>query len=613
LADIRLTPYQSLSQALLYPDSQIVFQKWNAFSRVDVIQSQGIRSAPGLSMAYPGGPPPQVGLTVDGQNLSPITPIPSTEAEFADYLPPALAYQLRPHADVLIIEPGGGLAVLTALRGGAHSVTAVQSNPAVVNSVRGWGGELYADPRVSVVVDDPRSYLRREKRRFNVIVLPLTDSFRPVTAGAYALGEEYRYTVEAFMDLQDHLAPDGLLVAERWTQLPPTESLRLWGMAVEALRQRGVGEPGAHLIALRSFQTSLVIAGQTPLGVDEVRRVHDFADTRQFDLIWSPALSTIQGLDVSDTPSSNDLETLQNAGVNFYNVVSGAPYFQSFAGLLTAPDPASFYAEYPYAVAPATDDQPFFFHFFKWRQTPEVIAALGKTWQPFGGTGYLVLVLLLGLVLLLSGGLILLPLALGRKFQIEKQRTNLPRLTLLFLLYFSLLGVGFLFVEIPLLQRFIGYLGQPAYAFATVVGALLVASGLGSRYLAERIWPPLGMALLGGLVFVYPALLPSLFQKTFGLPLSGRIAIAALALAPLGLLMGTPFPQGLAVVRQYAPKLLPWIWAVNGCASVVSAVLAPMVAISLGFRVVMMVGAAAYLGALLCLGRAWGIPILARG
>jgi hypothetical protein len=168
-------------------------------------------------------------------------------------------------------------------------------------------------------------------------------------------------------------------------------------------------------------------------------------------------------------------------------------------------------------------------------------------------------------------------------------------------------------VEIPLLQRFIADLGQPAYAFATVVGALLVASGLGSRYLAHRIWPPLGMVILGGLVFVYPALLPPLFQVTFGLPLAGRIATAALVLAPLGLLMGTPFPQGLAVARQHAPSLLPWIWAVNGCASVVSAVLAPMVAISLGFRVVMMVGAAAYLGALLCLGRSWGISIRSRG
>ncbi len=607
-ADIRLTPYQSLSQALLYPGSRIASQKWNAFSRVDVIQSQGIRSAPGLSMAYPGGPPAQVGLTVDAQNLSPITAIEPSQADFADYLPPALAYRLRPQADVLVIEPGGGLAVLTALRGGARSVTALHSNPAVAAAVQKWGADLYQDPRVTVVVDDPRSYLRREDRHFDVVILPLTDSFRPVTAGAYALGEEYRYTVEAFAELYEHLKPDGLLVAERWLQLPPTESLRLWGIAVEALYRTGAGDPGAHLVALRSFQTSLVLASRQPFTTDELRQIHDFATARQYDLVWSPSLRNVKGL--AEDWSGEELHTL---GVNRYSVISDAPYFRTFAGLLATPDSAQYYADYRYAVEPPTDDRPFFFHFFKWGQTPEVIAALGKTWQPFGGSGYLVLLMLLALVLLLSGVLILLPLAVGYRSQgsvSANQRTSKTKFAGRFLIYFSLLGLGFLFVEIPLLQRFIVYLGQPAYAFAVVVGALLVASGLGSRYLTDRIHPPLGLGLLAALIFVYPVLLPPLFEITFGLPLAGRIVVTALALAPLGTLMGTPFPQGLAVAHRYAPSLLPWIWAVNGCASVVSAVLAPMMAISLGFQMVMFIGAAAYLSALLSLGRFWGLSIL---
>jgi hypothetical protein len=294
-------------------------------------------------------------------------------------------------------------------------------------------------------------------------------------------------------------------------------------------------------------------------------------------------------------------EELQRLGINRYNVVSGAPYFHTFTGLLEASDPSRFYADYPYAVAPPSDDRPFFFHFFKWRQTPAILASLGKTWQPFGGSGYLVLVLLLALVLLLSGGLILLPLVIGHKS--PRSTLRAPRSTLRYLLYFSLLGLGFLFVEIPLLQRFIVYLGQPAYAFAVVVAALLVASGVGSRYLADRIRPPLGLATLAVLVFLYPVLLPLLFEATFGLPLAGRMALTGLALAPLGLLMGTPFPQGLALARQSASDLLPWIWAVNGCASVISAVLAPMIAIDLGFGVVMLIGAGAYLGALISISR----------
>jgi hypothetical protein len=135
---------------------------------------------------------------------------------------------------------------------------------------------------------------------------------------------------------------------------------------------------------------------------------------------------------------------------------------------------------------------------------------------------------------------------------------------------------------------------------------------LGSLVLAERIRPSLGLAILVALVFAYLALLPPLFRLTFGLPLAGRIIVTALVLAPLGLLMGTPFPQGLAVARRHAPDLLPWIWAVNGCASVVSAVLASMVAISFGFRAVMLIGAVAYLGALLSLSRYWKVSLTPR-
>jgi len=158
-------------------------------------------------------------------------------------------------------------------------------------------------------------------------------------------------------------------------------------------------------------------------------------------------------------------------------------------------------------------------------------------------------------------------------------------------------------VEIPLLGKFIVYLGQPAYAFAIVVSGLLVASGAGSRWLSPRLSLRLSLVLLVGLTLTYPLLLTPLFQLTFGLPLLGRAVVAWLALLPLGVCLGLPFPQGLAVAGRQAPGLIPWLWAVNGCASVVSAVLAPMLALDLGFRLVMLLAALAYLGALAAGGR----------
>jgi hypothetical protein len=484
------------------------------------------------------------------------------------------------------------LAVLTALQNGAGAVTVIQSNHTVAEAVghyfAGFTDDLYHDPRVTLVVDEPRSFLRRTDHQFDLILLPLTDSFHPVTAGAYTLNEDYRYTVEAISDALNHLRPNGLLLIERWLQLPPTESLRLWGTAAAAMRLAlerqppSTGEanslittvPARHLLALRSLQTSLVGLARTPLSAQELATIRTFAAERQFDLVWLP--------------------DIQAAETNRYSILAEPVYYRTFADLLTTPDPATFFATYPYAVAPATDDHPFFFHFFKWSQTPQIIQSLGKTWQPFGGSGYLVLVVLLALVLVFSAILILLPL-LWRKSKDRESSSFIPQpSSFRSLLYFALLGLGFLFVEIPLLQRFILYLGQPAYAFAVVVTALLLASGVGSGYLSRRLSLRAALPLITLLTILYPILLPYLFDATLRLPFAGRVGVTGLALFPLGALLGVPFPRGLTLVGRSTPALAPWVWAVNGCASVISAVLAAMLALTWGFSVVLWSAALAY-------------------
>jgi hypothetical protein len=220
---------------------------------------------------------------------------------------------------------------------------------------------------------------------------------------------------------------------------------------------------------------------------------------------------------------------------------------------------------------------------------------MGRTWQPWGGSGYLVLIALLIVAVVASGVLILLPLALRRR-QGERQRPVGRVLT-----YFGLLGLGFLFVEIPLLQRFVLFLGQPIYAFTAVVAALLLFSGLGSLA-APRVSPRRTLPLLAAAILLYPLLLPLLFQALMGAPLAVRLLSTGLSLAPLGLLMGIPFPAGLAWLARQAPGLVPWAWAVNGCASVLASIVAAMIALSAGFSWVLVGAAVAYGGAWLALG-----------
>lgn len=589
----RLSPYKALLVLAQAPDARHVRTDWDATARVDVIESSSIHSMPGLSLLAPVGPPPQAGLLLDGDNLMPITglaPESRQAALLADYMPNGLAYHLRPGARTLVIEAGTGLDVLLALAAGATHVTAVEDNALVIETVRNlyreFTGGLYTHPRVTVVNQSGRVFVRgATPGRFNLVIVALTDPYRPVTSGAYSLTENYLYTVEAFGDYVRVLDGDGLLVVTRWLQTPPSECARTFGTMAAALAASG-RNPADHLIAFRTLRTLTVIAGTRPFAPGEIETVRAFLTRRGFDGVYYPGIRPDE--------------------INRYNVLAEPVYHRLFVELLN--DPATTYATYRFDIRPPTDDRPFFFHYFTWQQTPEVLATLGRTWQPFGGSGYFVLVALLVLVGLASAVLIVAPLLLaGQRWTTvsdpgpanrelhPRPRAGLPRWRVF--VYFACLGLAFLFVEIPLAQRFILVLEQPVTALAVVLFAILVFSGLGS--LTVRRWRlGWGLAALVLLIAVYPPMVQHLSALALRWPEAGRIGITVLALAPLGYLMGLPFAGGLQVLGARNAALVPWAWAINGSFSVVSAVLAVLLALAWGFSVVLWLGALAYAGAL---------------
>lgn len=572
--EIRLSPYKSLSQMERFPDARVVFSRWNAYSRVDVLQSASIHAAPGLSLGYLGALPPQRGLFVDGDGLSGIVNGGDLTA-LADALPASLAYRLRPGARTLVFEPRGGLDVHLALQTGAASVTVVESNDLTVEAVRTFGGRLYDDPRVTPLVASGRSYLRRNPARYDVIHLALTGGYRAVTSGAYSLSEDYLLTQQAFADYLTHLNDGGLLIVSRWLQAPPSESLRAWALAVAAVEKSGVAHPAQQLAAIRGWATSTILVKNGEWTAQEIRTIKDFCAARSFDLVYYPGMT--------------------EAEANRFAILEQPIYHRAFTDLLTAAGRDRFYDDYPFAIRPPTDDRPFFFHFFTWQQTPAILATLGQTWQPFGGSGYLVLVALLALAALASAAFILLPLALRRSEPLAGSKA--PAFA-----YFALLGLGYLFVEIPLMQRFILFLDHPIYAFAAVLFSLLLSSGLGSA-LAARLPLRRTLLLLFVAVLLYPLVLPLGFDRLLGWPLAARLAATVAALAPLGFLMGVPFPRGIALIEQQSPDLIPWAWGINGCASVIASVLAAMLALSAGFAWVLFAGGACYALALVVTAR----------
>jgi len=561
----RLSPYKDLSAALRYPGSEVVATSWESSVRIDQVSSQGIRSVPGLGFGWGGAPPPQAGITFDGDDLSPAPLVGPDEAAFASHVINWSGFALRPGGDVLVLEPRGGLDVLIALAAGAATVTAVESHGPAIDAARAAGAPVYDDVRVEVVIDEARTFVERSDDQFDVVDIALTAPYRPVTSGAYSLAEDYGLTAQAFDAYLEMLRPGGIVTAMRWLQTPPSETIRLVALAAGAVERAG-GRPSDSLIVLRGYSTAVVLVRPDGFDTAEVADVVAFASRERFDIVAAPGI----------------------APTNSFNILPDDQYARLTANVLTAPE--ELFATYDFDIAPPDDDHPFFTHFFKWSQAGEVLDTIGRTWQPFGGAGFFVLLALLGLSVAGAALLIMGPLLLMNR-SIEGR--NSAGMRLWTVAYFGMLGLGFLLVELPLVQQYILLIGRPTTALAVVLFAILLAAGVGSMLSQRMPWRATAF-LLPVVALAYPLLVEWVSELLLPMPLLVRMAAGAAALVPLGFLMGVMFPRGIAALEQVAPQLVPWAWGINGTASVIAAATAALLALTWGFQLVVTLGAACY-------------------
>jgi len=304
--------------------------------------------------------------------------------------------------------------------------------------------------------------------------------------------------------------------------------------------------------------------------------VRAFCAARSFDVAWYPGITRDES--------------------NRYNRLRDA-WFHDAAEALLGGEGERFLDDYKFNLHPASDDQPYFFHFFKWRTLAEVMQLRERGGAPLTDAGYLVMVATLAQAVVASLLLILLPIWVYQR-RINPAKQGVPRSMVM--AYFFILGLAFLFIEIAFIQKFLLFLHHPLYAIAVVLSSFLVFSGLGSAWLG-RVSPDnrgklLSQAVTAIVVLgtVYLLSLGLLLEQLATLPDVMRILISVFLIAPLAFCMGMPFPLGLARLADYAPELIPWAWAINGCASVISAVLAALLAIHLGFTTVIAVALALY-------------------
>jgi len=573
------TPLLRVAYAKGRVEPKPLYEKWNLFSRISVYGDPRQATPPmgwGFSPLAWRAPrfTPQMELLIDGTAGTVITAYhgDTHDVDYLRYDITNLAHYLRPAGRVLVVGAGGGRDVLSALVFGQASVTGVEINNNILEAVNGrfgdFSGHLDRDPRVRFVNDEARSYLARSDERFDLLQISLIDTWAATAAGAFVLSENSLYTVEAFSLFLDRLAPRGLLSVSRWYfRDQPAEFMRLVSLATASLERRGVRDPRRHLAAVRRiFDRS---DGRGPEGVGTL-------------LVSRDALSEADVAEVRRVASELQFEDCLDPGQSLD---------PTLARIADGGDVSALLDSLPLDIAPPTDDRPYFFHMLRLRdifgaRAPdqgsmsfnlEAVRALGS--------------LLVG-VFALTLACIVAPLLLAA------ERPRLRAHGALFV-FFIAIGLGYMLIEIAQVQRLVVFLGHPSYGLTVVLCTLLFASGLGSLASARvaaraRMAFPALLAVLA----LAGAVTPKVAAACAGASTPLRIACAILLVFPAGFAMGMPFPLGMrAAHRAGAPA--PWLWGLNGAASVLASVLAVVVAMTAGIAAAYWCGVACYLTAAL--------------
>lgn len=555
--------FKRLYQNMTEEDEKIwEFSEWNTISRIDVIVGR-LNSGKKIIDVE------QRNIFIDGDAWTTMItsrfwqqPIDRDKAAFSG--PVGYPYFFEDGLDsALIIGTGGGVDVGIALRAKAKYIDTVEINPTtyrlMLEDYRDRTNNLVGQPEVHAYNEEGRSFVRRTERKYDIIVMTGIDTFAAINSGAYVLSENYLYTIEAMTDYLGHLTDRGILNITRW--LHRAETPRLFVVCYEALRGMGFEHPERHII-MNARSRATIMVRLTPFTEEEIQAYGDHLSERKAMLLYPP---------------HEKHET--HAIIEKYVERRIAGTHGEFLDLLT------------YDITPVTDDSPFFFHYDKPSRWLSVMHE--RTLEDFvrGHWPSFTLFSLFGLTFVTVLVFMFVPLA-------RRGRVDIPAFRW-WLMYFTCLGVSFIFVEIALMQRFALLLGHPSRSLALVLSSLLIFAGIGSQVQGMlRLNLKVSLTMLVGLILAAAFLYPPIISAALGWSFAARAIVTLILVAPLGMLMGIPFPSGIHAVSKYGREAVPWMWGVNGGTTVLGSVLAIILAIWGSFTLVFLMAAGGYLLAL---------------
>lgn len=600
-----------------------------------------------------GGPPAALGLYRDGERLAALPRQGAWDAGYLSASLDSLPYLLRPGSAVLLAGCRGGFRLREALELGAGRVDSLENDPVLLSLLLSHGPS--APPRGSELrlplMEPAPPNVPGLSDLSGAAALPATatdlatapaqdaDEYVPVPEGAQqpgrsapagrasrprlgsplALGggasyavidvspefldqgqaSKYLLTTEGVARLLGALTPTGVLSLPVGIGELPVYAIKAAATVRAGLMRSGVADPARHMLVLRSAFTARILASPMPFSPADIAAARSFAVARSFDTPHFPGIDPATAEVFNDLPpvsfetatseAASPVRTDRPGEDGFAEAGSGTEGFRArdalmddLAALMAGRADSSSFRFFD--LSPGTMDRPFFHEILRLGGIGPALARIELL--PRQEVGSLVNLAVLAQAALFAAVVFLLPLLRRRGMGSVGAARLLSGFG-----YFLCLGLGFLFVEIVLIERFTFLLNDPAQAFALVLSAMLIASGLGSAFSGRFVARPrtgirLACGATAALVAALALLLPGLLDVALPWPAPAKAALTVAAAAPLGFCMGMPFPLALSTYRGTASPFIPWAWSVNGALSVVATPLASLMAVSLGYSAV---------------------------
>jgi spermidine synthase len=570
-------------------DGEKQYSKWSANSRIDVIESPlGRWVAYGIGKndaQFALDPKNQAKLGAqkwimqDGDAGTFVTDYTHSELgrEYLQRTLYSLTSSVKKGSEprVFVIGVGGAPDIWAHKLGGASYIKGIELNRGVLEVhdtvAKEFSSGLLSDPKIELVCDEGRSALMRDTTKYDIIQMTGIDTWTSLASGAYVLAENYLYTVEAVQQMYDHLTEGGIIQVTRMGA--NMERLRLLVNVHQAFANMGVGDMAGSVAVITAQVDGLtsVMIKKGKFSEEEVARIEAFTAISGHGKLYLP------------------LRNLDN------NIV------ERFVKL---DDKQKFIDDFPRRITPTTDDQPYFFNFTRWDAAPaEGLKYIDEATEVSQGNPYFLWVQL-AISTFFALLLIVVPLVFKRG---AAKSAHAGR----FLVYFTGIGVGFIFLEIALMQKLTLLLGQPLYSIVVTLFSILIFTGIGSFISGPLLkggvmmsrMIPVGIGIVTVAIVIFS---DQIVASVIAEDLTTRALVAGAMTAPLALLLGMPFAHGVGLLRKLSPGFVPWAWAVNGSASVVGSVFTVIVSMNFGFSVVLIAAIVIYAIAF------WSVDKLAR-